>query len=149
MRKTVLLPTWAESPSDAIDNPPSAYAVVTHKHGYRHVRFSGGTARGDDVADQVRTVLERRRRALQDLGGGLDDVVFIRYYLGADHISRESQAHVHEVIADLFERPDVPAATMVGVADLLGEALVELEVEAEIPDEKWDTQVMTEKDAGR
>lgn len=149
MRKTVLLPTWAESPSDVIDEPPTAYATVTHKDGYRHVRFAGGTARGESVAEQVRTVLERRRRALRDLGGDLDDVVATRFYVLADRLSRETQARVDEVRADLFERPDVPASTMVGVADLLGDALVEVELEAEIPDDGRDTEVMTEEDAGR
>jgi enamine deaminase RidA (YjgF/YER057c/UK114 family) len=148
MRRTAVLPTWAKSPSANVDEPPSAYATVTHKDGYRHVRFSGATAQEpDDVAGQVRAVLERRERALADLGGSLDDVVMSRYFVLADQLSRTTQARVHEVRDELFERPDVPASTMIGVAGLLGDALVEVELEAEIPDDRWETDVMSEKDA--
>lgn len=150
MRRIAVLPTWAESPSPNVDDPPSAYAMVTHKDGYRHVRFAGGTAlEPDDVAGQVRTVLERRERALADLGGSLDDVVMSRYFVLADHLSRETQARVHEVRDDLFDRPNVPASTMVGVAALFDDALVEVELEAEVPDDRWATDVLTEEDAGR
>ena len=150
MRRTALLPTWAESPSDAVEEPPSAYAAVTHKHGYRHVRFSGATAREpDEVAGQVRVVLERRQRALADLGGGLEDVVMSRYFVLDDHLSRETQARVHEVRDELFDPPNVPASTMIGIASLFGDALVEVELEAEIPDDRWETDVLTERDAER
>lgn len=150
MRRTALLPTWAESPSPNVNDPPSAYATVTHKDGYRHVRFSGGTAREPDaVPGQVRTVLERRERALDDLGGSLDDVVMSRYFVLAAHLTRETQARVHEVRDGLFDRPNVPASTMVGVAALFDDALVEVELEAEIPDDRWETDVLTEEGAGR
>lgn len=147
MRRTAVLPTWTESPSSNVDEPPSAYAAVSHKAGYRHVRFSGATAREpDDVAGQVRTVLERRERALADLGGSLDDVVMSRYFVLADRLSRETQARIHEVRDALFDRPNVPASTMVGVDALVGDALVEVELEAEIPDDRWETDVLTEGD---
>lgn len=147
MRRTAVLPTWAKSPSSNVDEAPSAYATVTHKDGYRHVRFSGATApEPDDVAGQVRAVLDRRERALSDLGGSLDDVVMSRYFVLADHLSRATQARVHEVRDELFDRPDVPASTMIGVGALLGDALVEVEVEAEIPDDRWETGVLTEGD---
>lgn len=130
------------------DEAKSAYASVTHKDGFRHVRFSGGTARGDGVAAQVRTVLERRRKALDDLGGGLDDVVASRYYLVADRCTREVQARIHEVRDEFFGHPHYPASTMVGVAALLGDALVEVELEAEIPDDRWRAEVLTGAEDG-
>lgn len=144
MRRTVLLPAWAESPSPAVEAPPSAYATVTHKSGFDHVRFAGATAPGaDGLADQVRRVLERRERALGDLGGGLADVVMTRYFVREDHFSREAQARIHEVRDDLFDRPDVPASTMIAVADLFDDALVEVEIEAEIPADGWQTTAET------
>jgi enamine deaminase RidA (YjgF/YER057c/UK114 family) len=147
MRRTALLLTWAESPSPNVDEPPSAYATVTHQDGFKHVRFSGGTAREPDaVAGQVRTILERRERALSALGGRLDDVVVSRYYVLADHLTRETQARVHEVRDELFDRPNVPASTMIGVAALFDDALVEVELEAEVPDDRWETDVLTEGD---
>lgn len=147
MRRHALLPTWTESPAPDVDAPPSAYATVTHKDGFKHVRFAGGTAPDpDDVAGQVRLVLQRRERVLQDLGGSLDDVVVSRYYVLADHLTRETQARVHEVRDALFDRPNVPASTMIGVAALFDDALVEVELEAELPDDRWEPDVLTEGD---
>ena len=49
----------------------------------------------------------------------------------------EARATIQEVRADFFERPHFPAATMVGVASLLDpDALVEIEIEAESPDDE-------------
>lgn len=144
MRKTVILPPWRRLPhSDDLDAPQSAYATVTEHATHRRVLFSGATHPEGDLAEQVRTVLQYRENALQDLGGGMADVVATRFSVLAEHLSRESQARVHEVRAEFFERPDLPASTMVGVASLLGDGLVEVEVEAEIPDDRWVTDVLT------
>jgi enamine deaminase RidA (YjgF/YER057c/UK114 family) len=122
MRKTSVLPTWRESRADDIDGPKSAYATVTEHADYRRVLFSGGLAVGPDtVAEQARTVLDRRREALTNLGGSMDDVVRTRYGVRAEHLSRETQAEVHAARDAFFERPHYPASTMVGAADLLHE----------------------------
>ena len=148
MRKTVLLPTWRESPSDDLDEPNSAYATVTDHGDHRRVLFSGGLATDGGVGDQVRTVLRRRRAALRDLGGSMDDVTFTRYFVREAHLDRSTQAEVHEAREEFFERPHYPASTMVGAASLLSaDALVEVEVEAEIPEDAWDADVLTEEDA--
>ena len=148
MRKTVVLPTWRESPAGELDEPNSAYATITDHGTHRRVAFSGGLAvEPDDAAEQVRTVLARRREALRDFGGSMDGVVVTRYYVRADHLSRGTQAEIHAARDEFFERPHYPASTMVGVADLLhGDALVEVEVEAEIPEDDWDVAVLTEED---
>lgn len=147
MEKTVLLPTWRESPATELDEPNSSYATVTDHGTHRRVVFSGALAVEGELGEQVRTIFDRRREALQDLGGSMADVVITRYYVDADTLSREAQAEIHAARDDFFDAPDYPASTMVGVDSLLAEeALVEIEIEAEIPSESWERTVLTETD---
>lgn len=147
MRKTVVLPTWRESPSDELDEPNDAYATITQHETHRRVVFSGGLTVEGDIREQVRTILERRRQALRDFGGSMNDVVMTRYFVRDDQLDRETQAAIHEARDEFFEHPHYPASTMVGTGSLLAEdALVEIEVEAEIPNEEWEVDVLTEED---
>jgi enamine deaminase RidA (YjgF/YER057c/UK114 family) len=74
----------------------------------------------------------------------MDDVVSMQFFVREDVLSRETQAEMHEVRAEFFERPHFPASTMVGVDSLLDpDGLVEIEMEAEIPDEDWNAAVVT------
>ena len=71
----------------------------------------------------------------------------LRTFVREEALSRETRSRLHEVRAEFFERPHYPAATMVGVADLLSEdALIEIEIEADIPDNSWDTDVLTDEE---
>lgn len=147
MHKTVVLPTWRESPSDALDGPNDSYATITEHEGHRRVVFSGGLAIDGGLREQVRTILARRREALTDFGGDVDDVVRTRYFVRENRLDREAQAAIHEARDEFFDRPHLPASTMVGVGSLLAaDALVEIEVEAEIPDDEWTVDVLTEDD---
>ncbi len=77
----------------------------------------------------------------------MDDIVITRYYVREDHLNRTTQASIHEARDEFFDRPHYPASTMIGTGSLLVEdALVEIEIEAEIPDEDWETDVLTEED---
>jgi enamine deaminase RidA (YjgF/YER057c/UK114 family) len=74
----------------------------------------------------------------------MDDVVSMRLFVREDALSRETQAEIHEVRHEFFDHPHFPASTMVGVARLLHPgALVEIELEAEIPADDWNTDVVT------
>jgi enamine deaminase RidA (YjgF/YER057c/UK114 family) len=145
MEKTAIVPgMWGEMDSEEIDEAQMSYGVVTHRPGYRKVVFSGSVHPEGDVAEQTRTILEHKREALADLGGSYDDVTVMRLFVREEVLSRETQIRIHEVRADFFESPHYPAATMVGVSELLHEdALVEIELEAEIPDDEWETEVLT------
>jgi enamine deaminase RidA (YjgF/YER057c/UK114 family) len=147
MRKTIVLPTWRESPSDELDQPNNSYATITQHEGHRRVVFSGSMAVEGDVGEQVREILSHRENALEDFGGSMDDVVVTRYFVRNDHLDRETQARIHEARDEFFEHPHYPASTMVGVGSLLAEdGLVEIEVEAEIPQDAWDATVLTGED---
>jgi enamine deaminase RidA (YjgF/YER057c/UK114 family) len=144
MDKTVVLPEWRTVASDDLDEPQSAYATVTHHDDHERVVFSGALSPEGDLAEQVRTILTHRQHALEALGGSMDDVVKMQLFVREDVLSREAQATIHEVRADFFERPHFPAATMVGVASLLDpDALVEIEIKAEIPHDEWETEILT------
>jgi len=144
MEKTMILPgMWGTLDSDFIDEEQMSYGVVTHRPGYRKVVFSGAVHPEGDLEEQTRAILTHKRDALRNLGGSMDDVTMFRMFVREDHLSRETQVRIHEVRAEFFDRPHYPAATMVGAADRLGDALVEIELEAEIPDDDWETDVLT------
>jgi enamine deaminase RidA (YjgF/YER057c/UK114 family) len=112
----------------------AGYSRAVRRFG--HIAVSGTTATGPDggalhpgdTYGQTLVALERAVKAVQALGGGLDDVVRTRVYLGpgADWVEA-SRAHA-EVMGSV-----APANTMLYVANLIGDGfLVEVEVEANI-----------------
>lgn len=141
-RKTAVLPgLFSDSERDGVE-PEMCYAVATERDGYQNASFSGGTVPEEDIAEQSRQQLTHFENALADLGGSYDDVTTMRWYVVSELLDREIQQRLHEVRAEFFDRPHYPARTMVGVASLLGDALVEIELEAEIPDDEWETEVI-------
>ncbi|MFB6234596.1 MAG: RidA family protein [Halopenitus sp.] len=144
MEKTVILPEDRTIAAADGTDPASSYGVVTQHSGYRRVVFSGSCVPEGDAPEQVRRILTHKRFALEDLGGSMDDVVSMQCFVRSDVLSRDTQTAIHEVRHEFFTRPHLPASTMVGVASLLDpDALVEIELEAEIPDDEWETQVLT------
>jgi enamine deaminase RidA (YjgF/YER057c/UK114 family) len=146
MRKTAILPGMFPDPEDDDVEPQMCYAVATERDGYRKLSFSGGVVPEGDIAEQARAQLEHFEHALADNGGSYDDVTVMRWYVVDDHLDRETQRRLNRVRAEFFERPHYPASTMVGVASLLGDALVEIEMEAEIPDDEWDVETVDAED---
>lgn len=68
------------------------------------------------------------------------DVTRVRWYVRGEVLTPDDRAVMYEVRADFFDRPHYPASTMVGVPELVHEdALVELQVEAELPDDGWES----------
>jgi enamine deaminase RidA (YjgF/YER057c/UK114 family) len=115
----------------------SSGSAFEHEVGYsRAVRVgplvvvAGTTAPGDDVASQAREALRRIETALTDAGAAITDVVRTRIFVTDIARWREVAAVHSEVFADVR-----PAATMVEVSALIApEMLVEIEVEAYVPD---------------
>lgn len=144
MRKQSILPQWRTVASEGLDEPATSYGTVTHHPSHKRVLFPGSTWPEGSISEQVREILTRKERALEDLGGSMDDIVSMQLFVRSDALSRETQAAIHEVRHDFFDTPHVPASTMVGVASLLDpDALVEIELEAEIPADEWHTDVVT------
>lgn len=120
--------------SEEIDEEQMSNGVVTP--GYRKVVFSGAVHQEGDVAEQTQEILARKGAALAEHGVSYDDATVLRFFVREEVLSRETQVRIHEARAEFFESPHYPAATMVGSSELLPEdALVEVEMEAEIPDD--------------
>lgn len=142
MKKTVLAPELSDLDSDELETTASSVGVVTHRQSYRKVALSGLVWPESDLETQTRTVLGHVAEIVGELGGSMDDVTTTRWYVRDGALTAENRARMHEVRAEFFDLPHYPASTMVGVADLVDEdALVELKVEAEIPDDEWETDV--------
>ena len=143
MKKTVLAPEMSDIDSEKLETTASSVGVVTHREGYRKVALSGLVWPEGNLQTQTRTVLEHVAEIVgENLGGSMDDVTATRWYVREDALTAENRARMHEVRAEFFDLPHYPASTMIGVADLvLADAMVELEVEAEIPDDDWTVEV--------
>lgn len=144
MRRQSILPEWRTVASTEHGEPASSYATVLHHSDHTRVLFSGSIWPEGSIPEQVREILNHKQLALEDLGGSMGDVVSMQLFVREDALSRENQAAIHDVRHEFFEHPHFPASTMVGVASLLDpDALVEIELEAEIPAEDWNTEVIT------
>jgi enamine deaminase RidA (YjgF/YER057c/UK114 family) len=111
----------------------AGYSRAVRRFG--HIAVSGTTATADDgralhpgdTYSQTVVALQRAIAAMKTLGGGLDDVVRTRVYLGPG-ADWEAAARAH---ADVMGSVS-PANTMLYVAGLIGDGfLVEVELEAE------------------
>ena len=146
MKKTAILPEMFQQSDEEEVEPQMCYAVATEREDYRKVVFSGGGVPEGDIEEQARQQLKYFEEALEDLDGSYDDVTMMRWYVIADHLDSDTQRRLHEVRAEFFERPHYPASTMVGVATLLHDCLVEIEMEAEIPDDEWIVETVEAED---
>lgn len=142
MRKTVIEPGYGELADG--ESPASSVGVVVHGEDGYDVTLSGLVAPGGDVETQTRETLSVVREIVCDeFGGELADVTKLRYYVRESALSPESRATIHRVRRQTFEYPHYPAATMVGVAELVADdALLELEAEAFVPYDGWETEVL-------
>lgn len=145
MKKTVLAPKLGELASDELATAVSSVGVVTEREEHRKVALSGLVWPDGSLGTQTRTVLEHVEEIIcDDLGGSMDDVTQVRWYVRDEALTSENRTRMHEVRAEFFDPPHYPASTMVGVADLVvEEALVELEVQAKIPDDGWTVEVLS------
>jgi enamine deaminase RidA (YjgF/YER057c/UK114 family) len=97
-----------------------------------HIRVAGTAGLGengqvisDDVVEQMRTALAVVIKAIEELGGQLDDVVMTRIYVSDIH----NIDHVAVVHGEVF-RDVRPATTIVRVDFIDPKILVEVEAEA-------------------
>jgi enamine deaminase RidA (YjgF/YER057c/UK114 family) len=97
-----------------------------------HIRVAGTAGLGengqvvsDDVVEQMRKALEIVVKAIEELGGALDDVVMTRIYVSDIH----NIDHVAVIHGEVF-RDVRPATTIVRVEFIDPKILVEVEAEA-------------------
>jgi len=142
VRKTVLNPDAGNDlVADVEGVPETAYAggVVVSHPGHDRVHVSGVTpteTADDSVAEQTREVLETIQRLVESQGGSMDDVVRVRVFL-EDAVDTDFGA-VHAVRGEFFDREQFPASTLVEVDRIL-RGRIEIEADAVIPDDGWET----------
>ncbi|MFC6732121.1 RidA family protein [Haladaptatus sp. DYSN1] len=145
MKKTVIAPEESDMDSEIIDTTASSLGVVTHHETYREVTLSGLAWPEDDTApEQVRTLLGFVQMVFDDiLDATLDDITHTTFYVRDDALTPVSRTAIHEVRHEFFSLPHFPASTMVGMSNLaLPGALVELQIEATIPEDGWDVETV-------
>jgi len=140
MQKTVLNPN---------EHAGYARAVVVEKPTHDHVSMAGGIPTDEegnvvgegDMKAQTRRVYENIERHLAELGGELSDVVRHRVFVTT--MEEEAVDGYHEAHTEFFDDPEnLPAGTLVEIDGLvLEDAMIEIEVEAIIPDDGWETTV--------
>lgn len=140
MRKTVLRPQEFGGYSRA---------VVVEKPTHDHVSMAGviatdedGNVVGkDDMGAQTRRVYENIEGHLGALGGGLEDV--IRHRVFVTTMENSAIDAFHEAHKEFFDEPErFPAGTLVEIDSLaLEDAMIEIEIEAIVPDDGWETTV--------
>ncbi len=84
----------------------------------------GGSALcSDDIEEQARQALENVRAILDEAGSGIDQVIKVTIFLR----DMNDYARVNQVYKDFFSTPPYPARSVVEVARLPMDALVEIE----------------------
>jgi enamine deaminase RidA (YjgF/YER057c/UK114 family) len=143
MEKILLGPGMGEL--DDGTAPAMSVGVATERADGVEVSLSGLVYPEGDPAEQADGIFEILADILtNDLDGRMEDVTLLRLYVREEHLTDDVRAQLHECRRDRFEAPEYPAATMVGVSDLVHEdAIVEIEAEAFVPDEEYDTTIVT------
>jgi len=147
MRKILLGPGAGSLAADDLDHPVRSVGVAIEHDDHTRVSLSGVTATESGVGAQARAVLRTVAAILEDAGGSFDDVVTMRWDVEADSLDRETEASIHEACAEFFEAPHYPATAIVGAAGVLGEeSILELSVEAEVPEDDWQVDAFVGED---
>lgn len=141
-------PGWTDDAS-ATDDARSAAAArghVLHRADGLDITLAGVRAEGADLDTQVRGLLSYVRLVVcDDLGGELGDVTTLTLYVDADVLDEAARATLRRVRRQAFEFPHLPATTTVGVSGLPDGVLVELAAEAFLPDDGWETDVVSDE----
>jgi hypothetical protein len=155
VRKTIIDPDWwsgsdgpdgetAAAVSEQSERPgdggSGALGQAIHRPDGLDVTLSGlrQPSSDGDHGTEVRETLSLVRRVIcDDLGGELDDVTHVRAYVLSESLAAGRTA-LRRVCHQTFEWPAYPAMTAVGVAALADGAVLELEVEAFVPADGWE-----------
>jgi enamine deaminase RidA (YjgF/YER057c/UK114 family) len=145
MKKRILDPAAGDelvANSDVTDETAYSRGVVVDLDGYKRVFVSGVTpveAADDSVEAQTRDVLETIQRILESENGTMNDIVRVRIFV-EDVVANEF-SEVHKTRGEFFNRDHFPASTLVEI-DTLVRGNIEIEAEAIIPDDGWESEAV-------
>lgn len=128
-------------------------AVVIEHPTYKDVSKAGVIATDaeghivgkDDMKTQTQRVYENIQTHLNELGGSLEDI--IRHQVFVTTMEESAVDAFHEGHMEFFEEPKgFPAGTLIEFDSLvLEDAMIEIEIEAIIPADGWETDVVSEQ----
>lgn len=147
MRKTILHPGGGSVPlSDEIDEVISARAQAVHHPDHARVYVSGTAWTSGDLAEQLEKIFGNFEELLaEEFDAELRSVVRLRHFVREPLLTPENRTLVHEKRAQFFERPHYPASTFAEVSGLAHEeAKIEIDAEAVVPEDEWETTVAGE-----
>lgn len=126
------------------DSPAMSVAVATERAAGTELVLSGLVSTAATATEQVETIFETIDDVLvNDLGGRREDVTRLRFLVREETLTESFRRETHALRRSFFTAPEYPAATMVGVADLVHEdALVEIEADAFVPNDAWEVETV-------
>lgn len=146
MEKILLGPGMGEL-DDGTD-PAMSVGVATERTDGVEVSLSGLVHPKGTPVEQAEVVFEIIADILtNDLDGEIADITRLRFYVRDEQLTAETRQQLHELRREAFDAPTYPAATMVGVSDLVhDDAALEIEATAFVPDEECEQTVVTPED---
>lgn len=125
-------------------DPAMSVGVATERADGVQFELSGLVHPDGSPVEQAETIFEMIEDIVgNDLGGSLGDVLSLRFYVRDDSLTDDVRQNLHELRRDVFDAPEYPTATMVGVSSLVhDDATVEIEASGFVPDEKWDVSAV-------
>lgn len=128
-------PNWAEH--------DTAYSrgVVVHKQGYKQLFLSGICSEKDGLEAQTIDILEQIQEEVNNINGGMEDIVRVRVYMRRPTMDEETLELVHDIRNEFFVEGHLPASTLIEVEDLVRDRyLIEIDANAIIPDDEWEVE---------
>ncbi len=128
-------PNWAEH--------KTAYSrgVIVHGPGYKQLFLTGLCSEEETLEDQTRDILSQIEEEIEDLGGGMEDVVRVRVYMSRPTMDEDTLELVHNIRSEYFVDGHLPASTLIEVEDLVRDRyLIEIDADVIIPEDGWEVE---------
>lgn len=128
--------------------PAMSIGVATERTDGVELTLSGLIHPEGTTTEQAETIFEIIEDiVVNDLDGRVADITLLRFYVREENLTAEVRSELHELRRELFDAPEYPAATMIGVASLVhDDATIEIEAEALIPNEMWEIETVEPED---
>jgi enamine deaminase RidA (YjgF/YER057c/UK114 family) len=125
--------------------PAMSVGIATERATGLDLSLSGLVHPSGGPVEQASVIFEMIEDILtNDLGGTMDDVTRLRFYVRDEQLTSETRQDLHELRRKRFSSTAYPAATMIGVSDLVHEdAALEIEVDGFVPHDSWEETVVT------
>ncbi|WP_248898161.1 RidA family protein [Haloplanus halobius] len=146
MKKMLLNPKEGQVDSDtgpqwADHDTAYSRGVVVQGDGYKRLFLTGICSEKDGVEAQTRDILQQIEAELENLDGGMEDIVRVRVFVSKPNMDEQTLETIHDIRNEFFVQEHLPASTLIEIEDLVRDRyLVEIDADAVIPDDGWDIE---------